>query len=165
MRRNKVKLFNSAIALLLCLSMLLGSTWAWFTDSVTSTANIISTGTLKVELYHTSAACTTPTPVTETTKDLFQVDLWEPGVAAYENFTVKSVGSLWLKYQLGLYPVDVNFVVDGGYRLSQALKAGVVPGGVLDSNADGTITREEAIGQVTEWKALELVLEQVQERA
>ncbi|MBQ9973971.1 MAG: hypothetical protein IJP02_03320 [Oscillospiraceae bacterium] len=160
MRRNKVKLFNSAIALLLCLSMLLGSTWAWFTDSVTSTANIISTGTLKVELYHTSAACTTPTPVTETTKDLFQVDLWEPGVAAYENFTVKSVGSLWLKYQLGLYPVDVNFVVDGGYRLSQALKAGVVPGGVLDSNADGTITREEAIGQVTEWKALELVLEE-----
>ena len=161
MNQKKKALFNSVVALLLCFSMLLGTTWAWFTDSVVSTANVISTGTLKVGLYHTNAAVATQTKVTNETKDLFQVELWEPGVAAYENFTVKNEGSLWLKYQLGLNALDVNYVQNGGsqFRLSDALVAGVVSGGILDSNTDGTISREEAVGQVAEWKKLNEVLE------
>ncbi|MBQ7661081.1 MAG: hypothetical protein IJS44_03410 [Clostridia bacterium] len=35
-------LLLSAMSLLLCISMLLGTTFAWFTDSVTSSGNRIS---------------------------------------------------------------------------------------------------------------------------
>ncbi len=161
MNKNKQALLHSVVAMLLCISMLIGATFAWFTDSVTSSANVISTGTLKIGLYHTNAAVTSETEVTNETKDLFEVELWEPGVATWENFTVKNEGSLWLKYQLGLNALDVNYVEKNGtrYYLAEVLKAGVVPGGVLDSNADGTISREEAIGQVTDWVALNDVME------
>ena len=161
MNKNKQALLHSVVAMLLCISMLIGATFAWFTDSVVSGANVISTGTLKIGLYHTNAAVTSETEVTNETKDLFEVELWEPGVATWENFTVKNEGSLWLKYQLGLNALDVNYVEKNGtrYYLAEVLKAGVVPGGVLDSNADGTISREEAIGQVTDWVALNDVME------
>ena len=49
-RSTKSALLMSAISLLLCVSMLIGSTFAWFTDSVTSANNIIKSGTLDVEL-------------------------------------------------------------------------------------------------------------------
>ena len=41
----------SGLALLLCISMLIGSTFAWFTDSVTSGNNKIAAGTLDVQLF------------------------------------------------------------------------------------------------------------------
>ena len=44
-------LFTSIISLMLCVSMLVGTTFAWFTDSVVSGNNIIAVGNLDVELY------------------------------------------------------------------------------------------------------------------
>ena len=49
-RTTKHALLMSGLALLLCISMLVGSTYAWFTDSVTSTGNIIKSGTLQIEM-------------------------------------------------------------------------------------------------------------------
>ena len=46
----KRALLMSALALLMCVSMLVGSTFAWFTDSVTSAGNIIKSGTLEVTM-------------------------------------------------------------------------------------------------------------------
>ena len=48
---TKRKLLVSALSLLLCIGMLVGNTFAWFTDNVTSTNNIIKSGTLDVEMY------------------------------------------------------------------------------------------------------------------
>ncbi|MBQ7364533.1 MAG: hypothetical protein IJW46_02920, partial [Clostridia bacterium] len=42
----------SLMALLLCFSSLMGTTYAWFTDSVTSANNVIQSGNLDVELYY-----------------------------------------------------------------------------------------------------------------
>ena len=42
----------SLLSLLLCCSMLVGTTFAWFTDSVTSGKNVIIAGNLDVELSH-----------------------------------------------------------------------------------------------------------------
>ena len=44
---------GSIVALVLCLSMLIGITFAWFTDSVSSDNNQIVAGNLDIELYHT----------------------------------------------------------------------------------------------------------------
>ena len=45
-------LFMSVISLMLCCAMLVGTTFAWFTDEVTSVNNIIKAGNLDVELYY-----------------------------------------------------------------------------------------------------------------
>ena len=49
-KRTKRALLSSVVALLLCFSMLIGTTYAWFTDSVTSAGNKIVAGTLDVQL-------------------------------------------------------------------------------------------------------------------
>ena len=54
MKKNhtmKRSLTVSVISLILCVSMLLGTTFAWFTDSVTSAGNIIQSGTLDIEMF------------------------------------------------------------------------------------------------------------------
>ena len=50
MKDVKKSLFASVMSLLLCFSMLLGTTWAYFTDEVTSANNKIVAGNLKVDL-------------------------------------------------------------------------------------------------------------------
>jgi predicted ribosomally synthesized peptide with SipW-like signal peptide len=53
---TKRALLTSVLSLVLCFAMLLGTTFAWFTDTVTSSGNVIQVGDLDVELYqHTSA--------------------------------------------------------------------------------------------------------------
>ena len=99
MKSTKKSLFLSTISLVLCFAMLLGTTWAWFTDEVTSGVNQIKAGNLDVELYHATSGAVTAddaNKVTSTTQ-LFNIEHWEPGMVAYENFMVKNVGNLALK--------------------------------------------------------------------
>ncbi|MBQ3552287.1 MAG: hypothetical protein IJA35_03910, partial [Clostridia bacterium] len=48
---TKKALISSVIALVLCATMLLGTTFAWFTDTVESSGNIIKSGDLEVKMY------------------------------------------------------------------------------------------------------------------
>ena len=129
-KSTKSALLMSFTSLLLCFAMLIGSTFAWFTDSVTSGVNKIVAGNLDVELYHAKGTVTADdnNKVTSTT-ELFKVDRWEPGVVAYENFLVKNVGTLALKYQLAMTVGDFNKTVEGNHTLKEVLKVAVVPGG------------------------------------
>ena len=54
-RSAKSAFLTSAAAVVMSFSMLLGTTFAWFTDSVTSANNIITSGNLDVELYHSDS--------------------------------------------------------------------------------------------------------------
>lgn len=153
-KSRKHILVQSLIAMILCVSMLAGATFAWFTDVEVNGNNIIATGTLNVELYHTSAVVADEA-VTETTQ-LFLDDegksiLWEPGVVSWENLRIANVGNLALSYKFAMTTANENFIIDGEnqYGLSQALKIGVVPGGISD-----TSSREAVLAEVTEWKPL-----------
>ncbi|MBQ8850636.1 MAG: hypothetical protein IJ011_09920, partial [Clostridia bacterium] len=102
-KSTKRALIASVISLLLCFTMLMGTTYAWFTDSVTSANNIIKTGNLDVELYWTS----TPDDEDSWAKvddetNVFTETLWEPGHAEVVYLKVVNEGSLALKYQLGV---------------------------------------------------------------
>ena len=68
MRRTKTgrSLFFSAMALFLCFAMLLGATYAWFTDTVTSTGNKIEAGTLEVDLQLLNTKTSFGSPATLT---------------------------------------------------------------------------------------------------
>ena len=50
-KSTKRALLASLLSLVVCVSMLVGTTFAWFTDSVTSANNIIRSGNLDVEMY------------------------------------------------------------------------------------------------------------------
>ena len=47
---NKRALLLSVLALMLCAAMLIGTTYAWFTDTATAGVNRIQSGTLNVVL-------------------------------------------------------------------------------------------------------------------
>ena len=100
-KSTKRALISSAIALIVCISMLIGTTFAWFTDNVSSSSNIIKSGNLDVQLFHDDGDG--EEEVTSSTNNLFdKVALWEPGAMAWEKLTVKNNGSLALKYRLSL---------------------------------------------------------------
>lgn len=116
---------GSVLALILCFLMLIGTTFAWFTDSVSSDNNIITAGNLDIELYHTDKHATDE-KVTETTKlfDDVDSDLWEPGAIAYEKLTIKNEGDLRLKYKMTLNAM--NATVKNGVSFASMLKVAVV---------------------------------------
>ena len=55
-KSTKRALLVSVLSLFVCFTMLIGTTYAWFTDSVTSSGNIIKTGTLEVTLEYAKKA-------------------------------------------------------------------------------------------------------------
>ena len=99
-RSTKSALISSVVALLLCFAMLVGSTFAWFTDSVTSANNIIKSGTLDVEMYWAEGTEDPATAVWEdaSTTAIFDYDNWEPGYVDVKHVKISNVGTLALKY-------------------------------------------------------------------
>ena len=103
-KRTKRALLASVMAVLLCAAMLIGTTFAWFTDSVTSGRNTIVAGNLDVELEYATATEGTLggwTSVNDAT-DLFGDGLWEPGYAQVVYLRVRNAGTLALRYQLSM---------------------------------------------------------------
>ena len=105
----KRALLMSALSLLLCVSMLIGSTFAWFTDSVTSAGNIIKSGTLDVEMYWADGTEAVPAAdstdwINAASGAIFNYDKWEPGYTEVRHIKIANVGTLALKYQLNILP-------------------------------------------------------------
>ena len=95
-KSTKRSLFSSVMSLLLCFTMLLGTTFAWFTDSVTSANNVIKSGNLDIDVEYTLDG--TKWEKLDGADDLFQKGLWEPGHTEVVALKIKNNGSLALKY-------------------------------------------------------------------
>jgi len=52
-KSTKRALLASIMALVLCFSMMLGTTFAWFTDSAVSGSNVITSGNLDIDVEYT----------------------------------------------------------------------------------------------------------------
>ena len=143
-RKNTTRnaLFTSIISLLLCVSMLVGTTFAWFTDSVVSGNNVIAAGNLNIELYHDG------NKKVDSSTNLFNDVLWEPGVVIYENFTIKNEGNLALVYDFAMNWGDYNTLA-GEYNLTQILKVVMV-----DKHVSGDRAAAIAAGEAAGWKSL-----------
>ena len=163
-KSTKHALIMSVMALFLCFTMLLGTTFAWFTDSVTSAGNIIQSGTLDVEMHWAegtkdpSAADTTWTDAS--TGAIFNNDKWEPGYVEVRHIKISNVGTLALKYQLHIYAngdvsdladvIDVYFVDPAVQVADRTALDGIEPVGTLTEvlagmpgNASGDLQAEE----------------------
>lgn len=127
-RSTKRALWSSALAVLLCFAMLVGTTFAWFTDSVTSENNIIKSGNLDATFDYWNGS---DWVTVEGASDILSADLFEPGYTEVAYFRVSNVGSLALKYQLGVNIVSETAgtnVAGEEFLLSDYIYFDVVPG-------------------------------------
>ena len=147
MKKNhsmKRSLTVSVISLILCVSMLLGTTFAWFTDSVTSAGNIIQSGTLDIEMFWADGK---EDPATVAWNDasegaIFDYDKWEPGYVEVRHIKIENKGSLALAYKLAIVAngevSDLSDVIDVYYLDPAAQVADRDQ--LTDNNKIGTLT-------------------------
>lgn len=101
---TKYSIKTSIVSLLLCFSMLLGTTYAWFTDSVTSSGNIIQSGNLDIGMYWSENNTDWHDAEGANSSPVFSYDNWEPGYTEVRYIKVTNEGSLSFKYQMTLSP-------------------------------------------------------------
>ncbi len=139
LKGTRYALFSAILSLLLCVSMLVGTTFAWFTDSAVSPNNVIISGSLSVELKYAKGdgGALTEWKTVAGSSDVFDRHaIWEPGRVEVVYLRVSNVGELALKYQLF---VNVFSETSGqnasgeSFRLSDHLVFGVfeTDGGML----------------------------------
>ena len=142
---TKRSLIASILVLCLCLTSFIGTTFAWFTDSVTSAGNIIKSGTLDVEMYWANGDEAVPADKADwtnaSTGAIFKNDKWEPGYTEARHIKIANEGTLALKYQLAIIPngevskladvIDVYYVEGGKQVAARADLATLTPIGTL----------------------------------
>ena len=79
MKNNKKSLITSILSMLLCIAMLIGTTYAWFTDTVQSGSNIIKSGNLDIGMYWSKNNVDWNNVEGDTATPIFNYDKWEPG--------------------------------------------------------------------------------------
>lgn len=121
-KSTKRALLMSGLALLMCVSMLIGSTYAWFTDTASTAVNKIQSGTLDVALEMwdgekwVDAEGETLDFVKAEGHENEQI-LWEPG-CTYELPALRIInkGNLALKFAVGITGITgdakLNEVID-----------------------------------------------------
>ena len=130
-KNTKRALISSVLALVLCFAMLLGSTFAWFTDSAKSGSNLIKTGNLAVELYQYTNENPDGVDITESNASVFDANFkWEANATQVVYLAVKNAGNLALKYNLIL-----DVAAEGEKNLTDVMSFKVIEGATL-----GTVT-------------------------
>ncbi len=106
MKKTKRALLLSCITMLMCLSMLVGSTFAWFTDTATTGVNSIQSGTLDIALEMKDEngdwVNAEGVPLSWIALDGNEDILWEPG-ATYVTTPVRVVNYSNLAIEIDLF--------------------------------------------------------------
>ena len=124
-QNTKKALRGSLTALFLCVVLLIGTTFAWFTDSVSSGTNVIKSGNLEISAtYQDTAATGTTYNIPGFTRNggnvifgdtkvdinennsIISEELWEPGAVGAKLITVKNGGNLAAKIKLDFTTTD-----------------------------------------------------------
>ena len=122
-KTTKRSLVAAGLVLLLCIAMLVGTTFAWFTDTASTAVNKIQAGTLDIELQYQKADGTWEDAEGKTldfkkpSGHENESILWEPG-CTYELPALRVVnkGNLALKYKVIITGINgdatLNDVID-----------------------------------------------------
>lgn len=118
-KQTKRALLSSVMALLLCFTMLLGTTFAWFTDTASTSVNTIQAGTLDVQLLDSKGGSLEGKTLSwqKVAGHESEAVLWEPGCTySLQDITIKNNGNLALKYKVVITGIDgsakLNEVID-----------------------------------------------------
>ena len=148
----KGALISSVVSIALSCSMFVGTTFAWFTDSVSSAENTIIAGNLDIELEYWKDGKWVDV---KGQSDVVTYDLWEPGVTEVAYMRVANAGSLALKYQLGVNIVSETAgknVAGADFLLSDYIQFGVVED--VNGETNAYANREAAVEAVTDAKKI-----------
>ena len=127
-KSTKRALLTSALALLMCVTMLVGATFAWFTDTASTGVNKIQAGNLDIKVeYRTTADGNWQ--LLDNATDLFGAagTLFEPGHTRVVELRITNAGNLALKYKIGMNVVSETAGTNKAgnpYKLSDYLKVG-----------------------------------------
>ena len=147
-KSTKRALRGSVMAMVLCLAMLVGATFAWFTDTASTGVNKIQAGNLDIEIQdETGKAIDT---LAWATKDgtAFAEDgktpLWEPGCTyTLTPFQIVNKGNLALKYKI------VVTGLEGDAGLLKVIKFTYKTGEeTFDMNTEGHLTANGGASKV-----------------
>ena len=106
-RATKRALLTSIMALVMCVVMLVGTTFAWFTDTASTAVNKIQAGNLDVKLMY-STDMVEWKEATDQTKLFDDNALWEPGYTQVVYLKVVNAGNLALKYEVSTNSYDME---------------------------------------------------------
>ena len=141
-KSTKRALISSALALLMCVAMLIGTTFAWFTDTASTGVNKIQAGNLKVDIIGAkSDSHIEKLNFTKAAGAESEALLWEPGCRYLtEGFRIANKGNLALKWKA---EINKDNIVDG--KAAPTAKDGkslldVIDFYVVTKAADGTET-------------------------
>ena len=159
-KTTKRALLSSVMAIVLCLAMLIGTTFAWFTDTASTAVNKIQAGTLDVALeMATSWSGDTPidwgTAEGQTLRWMTadgrgdDMILWEPGCTYNLNqFRIVNNGNLALKYKISISGIvgdaelldAIDFTVTGVDGATTAAALNGFEGKLAANSKTGAIT-------------------------
>ena len=108
MKAVKRSIILCALSLALCVALLVGSTFAWFSDSITNSGNTITAGNLTAQWSYRTLNDDTAAyePVSEELA-LFSADtVWQPGEPHGYDFKVENVGSVEFVWELAIDLAD-----------------------------------------------------------
>ena len=151
MANTKRALLTSVLAIVACVAMLIGSTFAWFTDTASTGVNKIQAGNLDVKLEYKNTKGADFKEAKADTLVFKDGALWEPGHVEYVVLKVSNAGSLALKYRLGINianETDSTNVDGNAFKLSDYIKFAV-----LDGDRSG-LGRDELVAAAGEGAAL-----------
>jgi len=141
-KSTKRALISSALALLMCVAMLIGTTFAWFTDTASTGVNKIVSGNLKVDIIGAkSDSHIEKLNFTKAAGAESEALLWEPGCRYLtDGFRIANKGNLALKWKA---EINKDNIVDG--KAAPTAKDGkslldVIDFYVVTKAADGTET-------------------------
>ena len=151
-KATKRALLTSVMALVMCVVMLVGTTFAWFTDTATANVNTIKAGNLKVQLqvkdndgkWVDAKGKTLQFVKAAAGKD--QKVLWEPG-ATYQlpELRVVNAGDLNLKYKIVINGIGgsakLNEVIDWTMTVDGATEA-INPATAVDHTLNANATKD-----------------------
>ena len=106
-RATKRALLTSILAICLCLVMLVGSTFAWFTDTASTGVNKIVSGNLHVEIQDAEGNSIENLEWKAADERAQDKILWEPGCKyTLTPFKIVNTGNLALKYKIVITGLD-----------------------------------------------------------
>ena len=109
-KATKRALLTSVMALVMCVVMLVGTTFAWFTDTASTGVNKITSGNLHVEIQNGAGQKIENLEWVKENGDVIANQegiLWEPGCTyLLTPFQIVNTGNLALKYKIAITGLD-----------------------------------------------------------
>ena len=116
MEKKKRISFLSLLIIVICISLCIGLTYAYFTDSATSSGNKIQAGKLKIDFELLDKGSSQWHSIKESQDPIFNYEYWEPGYTDVKLLRVENEETLAIKW-------EARFIYEGEFSaLADAIK-------------------------------------------